>query len=113
VIVQPQPPSWDPDAALTPADRDAKKARRQADSQLALAKASIDWAAAKGIDVADLRGPVETAGSSLSSGGVSEEFWAQIDAAWTGLRQRLPAPKAAPSRGAPPPAEEPASPDMG
>ncbi|MCI4317388.1 MAG: hypothetical protein L3J96_02525, partial [Thermoplasmata archaeon] len=113
VIVQPQPPSWDPDAALAPADRDAKKARRHAESQLALAKASLDWAEAKGTDVADLRGPLDTAAATFASSGASEEFWVQIDATWTALRSRLPAPKAAPSRNLPPPAAEAPDPDMG
>jgi hypothetical protein len=113
VIVQPQPPSWDPDAALSPADRDAKKARRHAESQLALAKASLDWAQAKGTDVADLKGPLDTAGVAFTTDGASEEFWVQIDAIWTALRARLPPPKSAPSRNPPPPAAEAPDPELG
>ncbi len=92
-IVAPVPPHWDPDHKLPAAEKDAKKARATAEEQLALARGSLAWAAGHGIETADLAPRLEAAAARLSDPAGLVPFYLEIDAIWTGLHGRLPAPK--------------------
>jgi hypothetical protein len=106
-IPAPMPPSWDPDNALAPADRDAKRLRHFAELQLALARASLDWAQSHGIAVDDLRSPLEAAGAAFVSDGPGESFWSPLDGVWASIRERVPPPAGpSPTAVAPPPETE-------
>lgn len=100
-IPAPMPPHWDPDHALSPADRDAKRARKVAEEQLALAAGCVIWAAGHQIDVADLVPRVEEARTVLASEGGSEGFYERIDTVWEAMRSRVPLPAAPSARAAP------------
>jgi hypothetical protein len=108
-IPAPMPPSWDPDNALPPSDREAKRARKFAEDQLALAAGSISWAAAHQVDVADLTPRLEEARAIFSTEGGSEGFYERIDPIWEAIRARVPLPKSSaprPASAAPAPAPE-------
>jgi hypothetical protein len=94
-IVAPVPPHWDPDHKLAASEKDAKKARANAEGQLALARGSVAWAAAHGISTADLAPRLEAAAAALADPSGLGPFYEQIDSLWTGLRGRLPALKGA------------------
>jgi len=100
-IFAPMPPHWNPDHALPPPEKDAKKARKTAEEQLALARGCLDWAAAHSIDTAELTPKLEVAATHLAEPGGLAAFYEQIDAIWSGLHGRLPAPKSATVRPAP------------
>ncbi|MCI4348867.1 MAG: hypothetical protein L3J93_01430 [Thermoplasmata archaeon] len=93
-IPQPQPPHYDPENALPPAERDARKAHRDAELQLALARASLEWAGGHAVDVADLLPHLAASATAFASEGASETFWSGIDAVWIALRERVPMPTA-------------------
>ena len=99
----PVPPQWDPDHALAPADRDARKARRRAEEQLTLAEASVAWAGTHGVRTDDLARHVQSARGALAAGSVPPEFYPAIDALWTELGPRLPRPKGTSGAGPPAP----------
>jgi hypothetical protein len=101
-IPAPMPPHWDPDHALAPADRDAKRARKAAEEQLALAAGSVSWAAAHQVDVADLAPRVEEARAIFATEGASAGFYERIDTIWEAIRSRLPLPRASAGRPAAP-----------
>ena len=92
-IVAPVPPHWDPDHVLSPAEKEAKKALSTAHEQLALARGCLAWAGAHGIDTADLAPRLETATTRLSGAASLGPFYEEVDALWTGLHGRLPAPR--------------------
>ena len=92
-IPAPVPPHWDPDHGLSPAEKETRRARRAAEDQLALADASVGWAAQHGASVDDLATLVATAKTALSGPGVPAEFYPAVDRVWGDLRGRLPAPK--------------------
>jgi hypothetical protein len=100
-IPKPVPPHWDPDHALPPADKDAKRARKTAEEQLGLAKGCLAWATSHGVDATELAPLLEAAAGRLSDPAGLAPFYAEVDAFWTGLHGRLPAPK---TGSAPPPA---------
>jgi hypothetical protein len=106
-IVQPQPPNWDPESKLEPAERDARRARRAAETQLKLARASVEWARAHAVEVNDLEPNLAAAEAALAANGADPAFWEPIDATWTALRARVPAPTAPAARRAAP--SEPAA----
>jgi hypothetical protein len=106
-IPAPMPPHWNPENALPPAEKEAARARRTAEQQLALAEACVAWAQAHAVAVDDLPPLLAEAKLSLAAGGVPPEFYERIDALWTGLVGRLPRPKRA--AGAPPAAPETAA----
>ncbi len=106
VIVAPMPPHWNPDHTLAAPEKDAKAARATASDQLALARASLAWAAAHGIDTGDLAPLAESAASRLGESADLAAFYEPIDAVWTGLHGRLPAPKSGTARAPPAPAAE-------
>jgi hypothetical protein len=107
-IPAPQPPSWNPENALSPAERDARRARREADEQLLLVRGALTFAAAHGIDVAEWTPRVEEAAQVLASEGLVAGFYERVDPVWEGLRAHLPRPKGPAGRppAAPPPAAE-------
>jgi hypothetical protein len=106
-IFAPVPPHWDPDHKLPAAEKDAKKARATAEEQLALARGSLAWAAAHGIETTDLTPRLEAAAARLSDPAGLAPYYTEIDAIWTGLHGRLPAPKggAGPAASSAPPGE--------
>jgi hypothetical protein len=97
-IPAPMPPSWDPENALPPAEREARKARRTAEEQVQLAEGSLAWASAHGIAVEDLLPKVAAAKASLAEPGVPPELYGNLDPMWTELRSRLPRPKTTAAR---------------
>jgi len=94
-IPAPVPPHWDPDHKLAAAEKDAKKARKAAEDQLALARGSVAWAAAHGVTTADLAPKLDVAAGHLADPTGLTPFYSEVDAVWTGLYGRLPALKAA------------------
>lgn len=91
-IPAPTPPHWDPEHGLPAPEREARRARRAAEDQLALAEASVAWAGAHGVDTSDLSGPVGEAKTLLSTEGVSAAFYARVDGVWKAIRDRTPFP---------------------
>jgi len=105
-IPTPVPPHWDPDHALAAAEKDAKKARKSAEDQLALARGCVAWAAGHGVDTTDLAPRLESAAGRLGDPGGLAPFYEEIDSFWTGLRGRLPALKVGKAPAAPPPSTD-------
>ncbi len=103
-IPPPMPPSWNPDNALAPAEREVRRARRDAEEQLQLAAGSLSWAGAHGIDTADLARPLEEARTLLATEGLTPAFYERLDGVWEGVRTRVPRPQASKAR---PPAPAP------
>jgi hypothetical protein len=106
-IPAPQPPHWNPDHALAPPEREARKARTDAERQLALADGSVAWARGHGISADDLAALLAEARAALGTEGVAPAYYERIDALWTALAGRLPRPKRAGA--APPPAPDAAA----
>jgi hypothetical protein len=108
-IPAPVPPHWDPEHGLPAAEKDARRARRTADEQLALAEASIGWMSAHHIDTTDLAPQVAEAKAVLGTEGIVPAFYERIDSIWQAVRARAPRPKAPAGRAtaaaAAPPAE--------
>jgi hypothetical protein len=94
-IPAPTPPHWDPDHGRSAEEKEARKARRTAEEQLALAEASIAWAAGHGLACGDLTAPLEAARAALSEPGVPPPFYEAVDRIWRELRGRLPPPQRA------------------
>ena len=107
-IFAPMPPAWDPDHALPAPEKEARRARKEAEGQLALATGCVAWASQHGISTGDLAPLLESARSELAQEGVPSAFYERIDALWSALRPRLPRPKSAVARApvAPPPETE-------
>jgi hypothetical protein len=97
-IPAPMPPHWDPHHGLPPAEKEALRARKAADEQLALASGCVAWAAAHHLPTDDLARPVEEARTLLASEGVSAGFYERIDTVWRTLRERVPRPKSGAAR---------------
>ena len=102
-IPHPQPPSWDPDQALPATEREARRARREAEEQVGLARASVEWAGAHQVPVGDWPARIDAAAALLATGSAPSEIYAQLDPLWEGVRQRLPHPRAPAGRPASPP----------
>ncbi len=100
-IPAPMPPHWDPEHALTAADREMRRAHRAAEDQLALAGGTVVWARAHGVAADDLAAWTEEARATFGSEGASPGFFERIDRVWTAVRERTPLPK---SLGRAPPA---------
>ncbi len=98
-IPAPVPPHWDPDHGLSAEERETRRARRAAEAQVALASASVAWAAGHGIDTATLSAHLARAQELLGANAPSPEVLAGIDSLWESLRGSLPRP----GRGARPP----------
>lgn len=97
-IPAPMPPAWNPDNALPPAERELRRARRQADEQLALAAGSVAWAQSHQIEATDLQRLVEAARTVLGSDGLTPVFYERIDSVWEGIRARVPRPTSSRTR---------------
>ncbi|HEV2166023.1 MAG TPA: hypothetical protein VGS23_03455 [Thermoplasmata archaeon] len=117
-IPAPMPPHYDPEFPLPPEEKEARRKRREAEGQLALAKASAAWAESHGAGEAGFGSWLRGAETALSASDLGEAFWGGVDAVWTTIRARVPAPGApgAPSRPSPSPpppssAEAEAGPD--
>lgn len=104
-IPQPQPPQWDPEHALAPAEKEDRKWQRYAETQLKLAKGSVDAEAARGTSVDDLRPFLAQAEGALSAKELGPAFWGPIDGVWSALRERAPIPASGKPSAPPPPAE--------
>ncbi|MCI4330321.1 MAG: hypothetical protein L3K19_00535 [Thermoplasmata archaeon] len=91
-IPAPMPPSWNPDNALAPPDREAKQLRHFAELQLALARATLDWARTHSVALDDLQGDVDAAASAFVAEGPGPSFWTPIDRLWTAVHERVPGP---------------------
>lgn len=105
-IPAPAPPHWNPEHAMAAAERDAVRARRTAEQQLALAEGAVAWARAHAVPADDLAAGLADAQRALGPTGVPAEFYVAIDGLWTALAPRLPRPKRAGP--APVPPAEPA-----
>ncbi len=100
-IHAPMPPAWNPDNALPPAEREAKRAHATAEEQLALAAGCVTWAGAHSVDVTDLTPRVAEARAIFASEGGSTGFYERIDFVWEAIRARVPRPKSPTARPAP------------
>jgi hypothetical protein len=107
-IAQPQPPHYDPEFTLPAAEKEARRSRRYAEGQLALAKASVEWGRTHAVPCDDLLQAVARAEAALSAPAPAETFWPEVDSIWAGLRDRVPAPTVSAAR---PPATAPPPPD--
>jgi len=105
-IPAPQPPHWDPDHGLPPSEKEARRLRRYAETQLALAGGALEAEAARGTDVAPLAPLLERAKSALAAGELGPPLWEPIDGIWSGLRVRVPIPAPAGAPRPPAPAED-------
>ncbi|HTT34970.1 MAG TPA: hypothetical protein VMH78_03770 [Thermoplasmata archaeon] len=102
-IPAPQPPNWDPDHALSPEEKEARRARRAAATQLALAEGVLAWLDAHGMGGPDAAALVETARGLAAPDGPTPAAYAAVDAFWALVRSRVPAPRPAGARPAPTP----------
>ena len=93
-IPAPQPPQWDPEHALPADEKEARRLRRDAELQLALARASVAWGAAHQIDLSDLLPRIERAAPAIGTT-VDASFWTEMDGIWLEVRARVPMPQAA------------------
>ena len=96
-IPAPVPPHWDPDHALSTPEKEAKRARKTAEEQLALARGCVAWATAHGVDASDLAPRLEAAAGRLNDPAGLGPFYEGVDAVWSTLHGRLPAPKGGPT----------------
>jgi hypothetical protein len=103
-IPAPMPPSWNPDNALPPAEKDAKLLRKDAEFQVELAKATAAWATAHSIDLPEAAARVDRARAALTASGPSDAFWGEIEPIWESVRERVPMPSASGRPAAAPPA---------
>ena len=101
-IPAPQPPHWDPDFKLAPADREAKRNREWAQTQLLLAKGALDLAPSLPLDLTDVHSCVAEAQAIFDREGATAEFWAPLDRLWDAVQSRVPLPTPAVVRTAPP-----------
>lgn len=110
-ILAPAPPHWDPDFKLTPAERDAKRAREWAETQLLLGKATLELAPSLSLDLTDVQSCVAEAQTVFEREGATAAFWAPLDRLWGAVQSRVPLPSPAPARATPaaklPPGIEP------
>lgn len=107
-IPAPQPPSWNPDHALAPEEKEARQRRRAADQQLAWATASVEWMGRQGLETADLAERLVAARQALEAAGATDALWNEVDTIWVAVHERVPAPR--PAAAARPPAAPPPPP---
>jgi hypothetical protein len=101
-IPPPMPPHWDPEHGMAVPEKEARKARRHAEDQVALARASVAWATAHGTDLSAHAPRVEESATLLGTEGVVPAFYERIDALWLAVREQVakptsPAPRPAPA----------------
>jgi|HubBroStandDraft_1064217.scaffolds.fasta_scaffold50864_2 hypothetical protein len=100
-IPPPMPPHWDPEHGMAVPEKESRKARRVADDQLALARATVAWATAHGTDLSAFSPRVEESAVILESEGLVPGFYERLDALWLAVRDQVAPPKgAAPARAA-------------
>lgn len=92
VIAVPQPPQWDPEFALAPPERDQRRAHREAEKQLALARGSVTWANDHGVPCPELGEFLAHAETAFGSGDLGSTFWEPVDHIWAELYHRVPVP---------------------
>ena len=97
-ILAPMPPHWDPDFKLAAPEREAKRNREWAETQLLLAKAALELAPSLEVDLGDVQSSVADAQAVFAREGATAEFWAPIDRLWDAVQRRVPLPSPAPSR---------------
>jgi hypothetical protein len=100
-IARPQPPHWDPDHALSAAEKDTKKARGFAELQLLVATACVERGPSLGADLASFGPALDGARRLLESEGATDAFWAPIDELWSAVRDRIALPASAATRPVP------------
>ena len=110
-IPAPQPPQWDPDFALPPEEKEARRARRVATTQLTLARASVRWAAGRPLDLGDVAGELEGAGAAFEAGGSLASLYDILDPIWNALREKVPMPKPPGPKSGPAPPPPPPPPE--
>jgi hypothetical protein len=101
-IPAPQPPHWDPDFKLSPADREVKKNREWAQTQLLLAKGALELAPTLGVDLTEVQAGIAEAQAVFDRDGPTAEFWTPLDRLWEVVQSRVPLPSPATARPAPP-----------
>ena len=109
-IPPPMPPHWDPEHGMAVPEKEARRARRSAEDQLALARATVAWAGTHGTDLSALAPGVERSAAVLESEGVVAGFYDGIDAVWLAVREHVAKPAAPAATRAPP---APASEEVG
>jgi hypothetical protein len=98
-IPPPMPPHWDPEHGMAVPEKELRRARRFAEDQIALARASVGWGAAHGTDLSAFGPRIEEAGAILAAEGPVAAFYDRIDALWSAVREHVAKPA---SRAAPP-----------
>jgi hypothetical protein len=104
-IPPPMPPHWDPEHGMAVPEKEARRARRVADDQLALARASVGWASAHGTDLSALAPRVEEAAAVLESEGVVAGFYERVDPVWIAVREQVTKPVSKPAARVAPPVD--------
>jgi hypothetical protein len=94
-IPAPQPPHWDPDHAVDAAEKERRRLRRQADLQVALAKASVALLAKRGVPVDEWIARAAAAETALATAGADDAFWSSVDGIWEAVREHTPIPSRA------------------
>ncbi len=112
-IPAPQPPQWDPDFAVSAEEKEARRARRVGTTQLALARATVRWAAARQLDLGPSPAALDAAGAAFEAGGAPAALYAAIDPIWMAVRERVPLPRAPVAKSAPTPPPAASPPDEG
>ncbi len=97
-IPPPMPPHWDPDHALAPAEKEAKRLRREAERQLALAKGSLSWMHQKSLPADDLDPVLSRAEGLFAAEGAAPGLWEALDQLWAAVRARVAVPRPAARR---------------
>ena len=100
-IPAPTPPHWDPEHGLAPAEREARRAHRAAEDELALADGVVPQAARLGIEVPGLADALASARTTFAREGGSAAFHETMDGVWTSVRERFPPPRTTGVRPAP------------
>jgi len=100
-IPAPQPPHWDPDFQLSAGDREAKKTKEWAATQLVLARAALEAAPTLGIDLGDVQSCVAEAQETFDREGATPVFWGPVDRFWEAVESRVALPAAPAARPAP------------
>jgi hypothetical protein len=104
----PQPPQWDPTHGAAPAEKEAARMKRYAETQLALAKGTLTLLEGRGLVVGELRSALGRAEKAAAAADLGPMFWEPIDEVWLGVRELVAMPTGPARRPAtPPPAEAP------
>jgi hypothetical protein len=91
-IPPPMPPHWDPEHGMAVPEKEARRARRVADDQLALARATVAWANGHGTDLSAFSPRVEESATILETEGLVPAFYERLDALWLAVREQVAKP---------------------